>query len=63
MTFMVSKGMLQNPLVYGKYKYIGLGQIFAGLIVGIPISFVPLYVIFRVYKTEGTLKEAKNKQT
>lgn len=57
-TIMICSGMVQSPLEYGNgYIYYGLGEALAGLIVGVPISFIILYVIYRVYKTEGTLKE------
>lgn len=50
--------MLAYPLNYGKYDYTGVGQTIACLIVGVPISFIPMYVVYRLYNTEGSsLKE------
>lgn len=63
MTFMICKGMLEAPLGYGNgYIYEGLGEYLAALIVGVPISFIALYAVYRMYKTEGTLKEVFNRK-
>lgn len=58
MTFMICRGMIEAPLEYGNgYVYKGKGEFFAGLIVGVPISLIFIYAGYRIYKTEGTLKE------
>ena len=55
---MICDGMLSGPLSFGaNYYYTGLGEYLAALIVGVPISFILFYVIYRVYTTKGTLKE------
>lgn len=57
MTAMVSLEMFKGPLIYGKYSYVGFGQFLSALIVTVPISFIPLYAVYRIYNTEGTLEE------
>lgn len=57
MMIIVSKEMIITPMEYEKYRYVGLGQVLAGIIVGLPISFIPMYIIYRVFITEGTLEE------
>ena len=58
---MICSGMVQHPLEFGNgYIYLGVGEVMAGLIVGVPISFIFLYVFYRVYYTQGTLKEVNN---
>ncbi|RNA05089.1 sodium-dependent noradrenaline transporter [Brachionus plicatilis] len=57
-TFMISRGMIGAPLEYGNgYVYKGNGEVYASLIVGVPISLIFIYAGYRVYKTEGTIKE------
>jgi len=57
---MICSGMSQNPLEFGNgYIYLGIGEVLAGLIVGVPISFIFLYVCYRMYCTKGTFKEVK----
>jgi hypothetical protein len=58
MTIMICSGMLAGPLEFGNgYVYKGAGQVIAGFIVGVPVSFIVLYVFYSVYVTPGTLKE------
>jgi hypothetical protein len=58
MTIMICKGMLEGPLAFGNgYIYEGAGQVIAGFIVGVPVSFIFLYVFYTVYRTPGTVKE------
>ena len=59
MTFMICKNMLEAPLSFGNgYVYEGIGEVIAGFIVGVPISFILIYIIYKVYRTEGlTIKE------
>ena len=49
--------MVQAPLEYGKYVYKGVGEVLAALIVIGPVSCIPIYAIYRTYKTPGTLRE------
>ena len=55
---MICSSIVQRPLEFGNgYVYEGVGEILAGLIVAVPISFIFFYVCYRVYNTNGTLKE------
>ncbi len=58
MTVMISKGMLEHPLTFGEdYLYTGIGQYLAILIVAVPISFIFIYAIYRIKRTQGTFFE------
>lgn len=50
--------MIEGPLEYGNgYVYKGNGEVYAALIVGVPISLIFIYAGYRIYKTEGEFKE------
>lgn len=57
MLVMISQRMINGSLSYGKYVYTNLGEVLGALIVIVPILFIPIYAIYRVYVTEGTLYE------
>ena len=58
MTVMICKDMIRGPLEYGNgYVYKGLGEIVGALIVVIPTSIMFLYVIYKIAKENGSLKE------
>lgn len=55
---MISRGMIEGPLEFGNgYVYKGNGEVYASLIVGVPVSLIFIYAGYRVYKTEGEFKE------
>lgn len=52
--------MIEGPLEFGNgYVYRGNGEVYASLIVGVPISLIFIYAGYRVYITEGKFKEVK----
>lgn len=50
---MICKAMLTYPLTYDDYLYEGLGNYLAIGIVCVPLSFMPMYMIYRINVTEG----------
>ncbi len=57
---MICKAMLTYPLTYDDYLYDGIGNYLAVGIVCVPLSFMPLYMIYRISVSEGnTFKEVR----
>lgn len=50
---MICKAMLTYPLTYDDYLYEGLGNYLAIGIVCVPLTFMPMYMIYRINVTEG----------
>ena len=59
MTLFICHAMVTYPLKFGlEYSYGKLGNFLGILIVCVPLSFMPIYALYRVYISEGeTLKE------
>ena len=49
-----------SPLTYGDYVYPGWGQAIGWLLTVSSLTFIPGVMIYKLFKTTGTIKEVSN---
>lgn len=57
MIVMTCMDLFANPLVYGDYVYLGLGQHLSTFIVAFPFALIILYIPYRIYMTPGSFMD------